>query len=219
MKSKYIVVVFTVLLVIMVTLKLDLKNIIQAATLGDVGSLSEIIASAGIAALMVSIFLNIIISILGIIPSIFITAANILVFGLYIGFLVSWVGEVVGATISFLLFRWGIKSVAKISSEHWQLSRAVNSLPPARQIYFLTVIRLAPFIPSGLINLFGAITSVSLINFLIATAIGKIPALMLETAFSYNIININQNYIYLAISALVALIMYFGVKKELGRLK
>ena len=78
---------------------------------------------------------------------------------------------------------------------------------------------MAPFMPSGLINLLGAITTVSLANFMIATAAGKLPALLLEAAFSYNLITVGKNYIYLGISMVLAVLFYFGVKKELNRLR
>ncbi|WP_238442623.1 TVP38/TMEM64 family protein [Desulforamulus reducens] len=152
-------------------------------------------------------------------PSVFLTGANLIIFGLNKGFLVSWAGEVIGAAISFLLYRWGITSVAKLSTEQWKLFKTINSLPPLKQTYFLFILRMAPFIPSGLINLFGAITSVSLLNFLIATTAGKFPALLLETAFSYHLITLGRNYIYVGISILIALLLYLGIKKEMRRLE
>ena len=77
---------------------------------------------------------------------------------------------------------------------------------------------MAPFIPSGLINLFGALTTISFTNFFLATAIGKFPALVLETAFSYNIVTLGKNYLNLFISLVVAGLLYIGVKRELQRL-
>ncbi|CCO08140.1 TVP38/TMEM64 family protein [Desulforamulus hydrothermalis] len=197
----------------------DLINIIKAAGSGDVQTAAQIIQDAGATAILISIVINVAISLAGVIPSVFLTGANMLVFGLYGGFLISWAGEVVGAAISFLLYRWGAKSVAKLSTDQWKLSKTVSSLPGTKQVYFLTVLRMAPFIPSGLINLFGAITTVSFANFIIATTAGKLPALILETAFSYNLVTLSKNYLNLGISILVAVLLYFGVKIELNRLR
>lgn len=197
----------------------ELLNIIKAAGSGDVLMAAQIIQEAGAAAILISIAINVAISLAGVIPSVFLTGANTLVFGPYGGFLISWAGEVTGAAISFLLYRWGVKSVAKFSTDQWKVSQTVSSLPGTKQIYFLTVLRMAPFIPSGLINLFGAITTISFSNFMIATAVGKFPALILETAFSYNLITLGKNYFNLGISIVVAMLLYFGVKKELNRLR
>ena len=51
-------------------------------------------------AVWISIFLNIIISVLGIVPSVFITAANISFFGFKNGLFLSILGEALGAIIS-----------------------------------------------------------------------------------------------------------------------
>ncbi|AQS60624.1 hypothetical protein B0537_13560 [Desulforamulus ferrireducens] len=181
--------------------------------------IANTIAGYGSAAVLVSLFLNTLISVLGILPSIFLTTANTLVFGLYGGFLVSYTGELLGAVITFLLYRWGISSVFKTPSEHWKIFQGISRLPVKRQIYFLAVIRLAPFVPSGLINLLAALAGFPLGVFTIATAMGKLPALLLETYFSYNLLNISQNYLNLGLSILVALLLYRGVKSEYARLK
>ncbi|KAF1084801.1 TVP38/TMEM64 family inner membrane protein YdjZ [Sporotomaculum syntrophicum] len=197
---------------------IDLKDVAQTAVSGDINAAAQAIAGAGAAAILISIYINAAISIMGLLPSVFLTGANVLVFGLYGGFLVSWAGEVVGAAVSFLLYRWGIKSAAKIPTDRWKTIKTINALPGARQIYFLTILRMAPFMPSGLINLLGALTAIRLQNFILATTIGKFPALLLETAFMYNLLNINKGYINMVTGVLVAALLYWGVQKELQRL-
>lgn len=196
-----------------------LMNLLKAVTSGDKQGIVLLIEAGGPWAILISLFISVLISLAGVIPSIFLTGANILVFGLTAGFLISWAGEILGAAMAFWLYRWGLQGVAKLSTEHWKLAKTVNSLPHRKQIYFLTVIRMAPFIPSGLINLFGAITTISFSNFLIATALGKAPSLVLEAAFSYNLVTLGKNYINLGISMVIAVLLYLGVKRELQRLR
>lgn len=197
----------------------DLIAIISTVARGDLTKIVQIITQAGPAAVLISISLNILISLLGVIPSVFITAANVLVFGLYKGFMISWLSEVIGALVAILFYRWGIKSVAHISSEQWQLFKTIDALPTSKQIYFLAVLRTAPFIPSGIINLLSALSTITLYVFFVATAIGKFPALMLEVAFSYNLVYFSQKSINLLITGVVAAVLYWGIKKELNRLK
>ncbi len=197
---------------------IDLRTVLKIAASGNIKSAAQVMAGAGTPAILISIYINAAISIMGMLPSVFLTGANVLVFGLYGGFLVSWAGEIIGATVSFMLYRWGTKSAAKIPADHWKAIKTINALPGVRQIYFLTILRMAPFVPSGLINLLGALTAILPRNFIIAATIGKFPALMLETAFIYNLININKGYINLAIGIIVAALLYLGVKKELARL-
>lgn len=179
----------------------------------------DLISDGGLTAALISISINVLISVVGVLPSIFITLGNILVFGIYKGFLISWIGEVTGALLSLLLYRWGLKSFTNIKPEHLKLFRMINKLSGTKQLYFLSVLRMAPFIPSGLINFFAALTTVPLVVFLLATALGKIPALMLEVAFSYHLVTLNKNYLYFAITIIIAGLLYFGVRKEIKRLE
>ncbi len=219
-KKPTIILTFTLILFLATIYlwNIDLKAVVNTAASGDIKSAARAIAGAGTPAILMSIYINAAISIMGVVPSVFLTGANVLVFGLHGGFLVSWAGEVIGAAVSFMLYRWGIKSAARIPTDRWKLVKTVNTLPGLRQIYFLMVLRMAPFVPSGLINLLGAITTIQPRNFIIATTVGKFPALLLETAFIYNLININKGYINLGIGIMVTALLYFGARKELDRL-
>lgn len=44
----------------------------------------------------------------------------------------------------------------------------------------IVALRLFPFIPSGLINLGAALSKISTLHFTLASAIGKIPAMLIE---------------------------------------
>ena len=61
------------------------------------------------AAIGISLLLSILVAVAGILPSFFITAANILFFGFWEGTLISFIGEAVGALIAFWLYRKGFK--------------------------------------------------------------------------------------------------------------
>ncbi|MEG6615650.1 VTT domain-containing protein [Peptococcaceae bacterium 1198_IL3148] len=186
---------------------------------GDLLNIANLISENSVAAALTSIALNVFISVIGVIPSFFLTATNIIVFGIHKGFLVSWLGEVTGAVISLLLYRWGIKSFNRLKPEQVKIFRLINQMTTAKQLYFLSLLRMAPFIPSGLINLFGALTTVSLIVFLLATALGKLPALMIEVALSYNLVTFDKNYIYFFITVFITALLYWGLKKEIQRLE
>jgi uncharacterized membrane protein YdjX (TVP38/TMEM64 family) len=54
-------------------------------------------------AVILSIFISIIIAVVGVIPSVFITAANILFFGFWEGTIISFLGEAIGAVVAFIL--------------------------------------------------------------------------------------------------------------------
>ena len=144
------------------------------------GQVIQLFEEIGLFAIFLSITLNILISILGVVPSFFLTAANISVFGFGHGLFVSIIGEAFGAIISFYLYRLGInKAKNKVSINH----RFIEKLKQTEGItaFFLVLaLRLTPFIPSGLITLVSAGSRMGILNFSIASTFGKFPALLLE---------------------------------------
>ena len=165
-------------------------------------------------AILISLGISILIAVLGVVPSVFITAANILFFGFINGTLISFLGEAFGAAIAFLLYRKGFK---KITAQQLQKYPALNRLMNAENKKAFSLIfslRLIPFVPSGLITFAAAIGKVSFIVFLIASSLGKIPALLMEAWSVYEVTKFGwQGKILLAIIA-VALLWWVVKKKK-----
>jgi uncharacterized membrane protein YdjX (TVP38/TMEM64 family) len=141
------------------------------------------------AAYLISIVLNIIISILGLVPSVFLTAANLAVFGFWKGTFLSFAGEAIGAIISFLLYRKGFKKLSEFKLfSHPKVRRLLEA--KGLEAFFLVLsLRLLPFVPSGVVTFVAAIGKTSLLIFMIASSIGKIPALLLEAYSVYQLMN------------------------------
>ena len=59
---------------------------------GDFHGTVEYLRGFGVWAMAVSFFIDVIINIVGFLPSIFLSAANGLVFGIWLGILISWAG-------------------------------------------------------------------------------------------------------------------------------
>ena len=161
---------------------------------------------------MISICASILIALLGVVPSVFITAANILFFGFWNGLFISFLGEAIGAGIAFILYRKGFKKrVEKNLDKYPQIKKLINA-PDKEAFYLIFSMRLMPFVPSGLITFAAAVGKVSLLNFIIASSIGKIPALLIEGYSVYEITQFGwQGKIILAVIA-VALV-YWVIKK------
>lgn len=142
-------------------------------------------SQAGPFSIIVSIFINIVISIFGVIPSVFLTALNITFFGLKAGMFISYIGECAGAAVSFLLYRKGIRHVEHSLPTQSKYLNKLTTSTGKKAFIFVLAFRLLPFIPSGLINLGAALSKISLFHFTLASSIGKIPAMLLE-AYSVN---------------------------------
>jgi uncharacterized membrane protein YdjX (TVP38/TMEM64 family) len=164
--------------------------------------LATILSHWGIFAVLGSLIISTVIAITGVLPSIFVTGANIILFGIYYGILLSWLGEVIGAAVSFHLYRFGIKKRTDQAAEKYELLKKIRNSKGARAGLLIFQARLIPFIPSGIVTFVGAISSLDIRTFLFATAFGKLPSIMLETLISYDLINLNKNWLRLTVTGI-----------------
>ena len=162
-------------------------------------------------AIIISICSSILIAVIGIIPSVFITAANILFFGFWNGTLISFVGEAAGAGIAFLLYRTGFKKSLGPSLQKYP---KVKRLVDARHTEAFTLIfslRLIPFVPSGLSTFAAAVGRPSFTVFFIASSLGKLPALLMEAYSVYAVTQFGwQGKLILLVAGLA--LVYWVVK-------
>ncbi|WP_456277738.1 TVP38/TMEM64 family protein [Bacillus sp. AK128] len=164
---------------------------------------------------LISISINIIISLFAFIPSFFVTAANIYVFGLWEGIMLSLVGEVTGSIISLYLYRKGIKLLIKEKELRFPLVNRLTTSTGAGAFFVIFSLRLLPFVPSGLINIGASFSSVTLTTFGLATLLGKIPAVLIEGFAVSQYMNWEgQEKIYMTIAGLVLFGIYILIKRK-----
>ncbi|SCN30920.1 SNARE associated Golgi protein [Bacillus cytotoxicus] len=140
-------------------------------------------------AIPLSILFNIVISLLGLIPSIFLTAINIQLFGLLDGTMISITGEALGAIVSFYLYRLGLQKFTHDKINAYPKIKRLLYVKGKEAFFLVLSFRLVPFIPSSIITLFAALGKISLLSFSIASTIGKIPALLIEVYSAYHVMN------------------------------
>ena len=156
-------------------------------------------------AIPLSIGISSLIAILGVLPSVFITGANLIFFGPYYGFLISLMGEVIGGGISFYIYRKTFKKkVHTIKGKYKIIDRILEAKGNKAGILILEG-RLIPFVPSGVLTLASSISSINITPFLIATFIGKAPSILLEVLISYDLINSNLPRLIITLIGLVLL--------------
>lgn len=164
-------------------------------------------------AIVISLAISVVVAVLGLVPSVFITAANILFFGFWNGTLLSFLGETIGAAIAFFLYRNGFKKTSQRSFEKFpKVQKLLNA--NGREAFLLILsLRLIPFVPSGVVTFAAAVGTVSATVFLTASSLGKIPALLLEAYSVYQVAQAGwQGKIILALVAVA--ILYFVLRKR-----
>ena len=158
--------------------------------------------------LFFSIFFNIIAAIFGFIPTFWITTINIAFFGISGGFILSLFGEALGEFIAFLIYRYGydnyVHKYEKVQNNKYV--KRINSSSKKKALSNIVLIRLIPFMPAELANLGGAMASkVNVVEFTIASTIGKTPSLILEIAFLY--LAFNNLSIFILISSVTIILL------------
>ncbi|MDA8234515.1 MAG: TVP38/TMEM64 family protein [Clostridia bacterium] len=181
--------------------------------------IAEYLRSFGLWAVAVSLFLNILQTLVAFMPSVFLSGANAVVFGLFWGGIISWSGEVIGAAISFVFYRYlgRHKAAELIQQPHPQLARFGIDLSRLDQwashkgFTAVLIARLAPFVPSGLVNLLAALSAINFTSFIAATALGKAPSLILETFIGHDLIFFSENKGRLALFLGLVVLLYIGI--------
>lgn len=131
-------------------------------------------------ALLISLAFSILIAVAGVVPSIFITAANILFFGFWPGMFLSFLGESFGAAISFLLYRKGFKQRSQKGLDRFPSIKKLVEADGWDAITLVFALRLLPLVPSGFITLGAAIGKIRFLPFVLGSSVGKFPALLIE---------------------------------------
>jgi len=166
-------------------------------------------------AILISICISILIAVAGVIPSVFITAANILFFGFWYGTLISFLGETLGAGIAFLLYRKGFKRKVEKRVEKYPKVKRLTDARGKEAFYLVFSLRLIPFVPSGLITFAAAVGKVSFGIFFVASSLGKLPALLLEAYSVYAVSEFGwQGKLVLAVAAIGLLYWVFTKKRK-----
>ena len=154
-------------------------------------------------AFLISLLISVLVAIVGILPSFFVTAANIIFFGFWEGVLISFLGEAIGAIVAFVLYRKGFKkTIAEQLQKFPRAQRLVNA--EGKEAFMLVLsLRLIPFVPSGLVTFAAAVGRIAPLKFFISSSLGKLPALLLEGYSVYQVTQFNwQGKIILCVVAL-----------------
>jgi uncharacterized membrane protein YdjX (TVP38/TMEM64 family) len=163
-------------------------------------------------ALVLSLIINIIISLLGVVPSVFLTAANLAVFGLWGGIAVSFAGEAIGAAVAFILYRKGFRRLKDTRGLSHPKVQKLLEADGKEAFSLILALRILPFVPSGLVTFIASIGKTSFLTFFLASTLGKIPAILIEGFSIYQIINMEWEWRIAAIVIAGILLIYVSRK-------
>ena len=179
------------------------------ATSGYMDEIAEYIQGFGPMAMVVSMLLDIFVNAVGFLPSIFISTANGLVFGMWPGIIISWLAETIGVVISFYIMRYFLRDTADKLIAKSKVLMKVDDFSGKNGFVVMLFARSLPYFPSGVITALGAISKIKPRDYILANLIGKFPSTALEVAIGTDIVNFQENMGRLGIIVFVAGIVYF----------
>jgi len=155
-------------------------------------------------------------SIIPVLPlGIFITL-NTYAYGLFWGFVISWIGTLIGCMISFMVFRKWFRGYLWGKIEHKDnLIRFMNYLTDIEYNKLVLLIAM-PFSPAFLINIGAGLSKISIKKFFFAILIGKISIVYFWGYIGTGLIeSIREPLVLFEIS--IVLIIAYIISKILGR--
>jgi uncharacterized membrane protein YdjX (TVP38/TMEM64 family) len=179
---------------------------------GNIKEITRYIDSFGNAAMLFSFLLVVIANMLGFLPAILFSTANVMLFGIIPGIILSWLAETVGATVAFLLMRTFFRSSAeKLIARNSCLTKIDNS-SNANGFQAMLIARAIPYIPSGVLNALGAISKISLRDYVLATLLGKLPSTVVEAMMGRYALTIHTNSLRAAFIIVTIGLVYGAIK-------
>lgn len=178
------------------------------STSGNMEGTIAYLRSFGIWAMAISMIIDIVINMVGFLPSIFISTANGVVFGIWTGTVVSWLAETIGVVISFFFMRTLFRHKAQKVIEH---SKMLTKLDEYSTLKAMIIARAVPYSPNGLVTALGALSHISYRDYIIACLIGKLPSVAVEVVVGHDVVMMEDNSMRLTILVIVVAIVYGGL--------
>lgn len=175
------------------------------------GSMEETIAyiqSFGAGAVVVSFFIDVLINALGFLPSIFVSTANGVLFGVVPGILISWLAETTGVILSFLLMRTVLRGAAERLIQKSPYLTKLDEFSGAEGFKLMLVARTIPYFPSGILTALGAVSRISVRDYAIANLIGKFPSTALEVVIGHDVVCLEEHLMRLTLVVIAATAVY-----------
>ncbi|MBP2651617.1 MAG: ydjZ 1 [Firmicutes bacterium] len=190
-----------------------LRKIVYLLSTGDVAGSIEYIRSFGPYAAVVSFVIITCINILAVFPNIFMLAATGIIFGVVEGTIISWAAESFGVIISFALMRYFFHDYAHQLIVRSNALKKVDDFSGSNGFKIMVIARCIPFVPSGIISALGAVSSITVKDYILATLIGKIPSALIEVTLGHDLASYHEHFVRLAVLVVISFVSYWAFSK------
>lgn len=183
----------------------------------DFEGLRQLILSYGIWAPVVSIALMVTQSLVPFVPGLVITMTNAWIFGWQYGALYSWSGALIGAILDFGVARWYGRLIVQgfVNIKYLEM---IDIFLQKYGFFTVFITRLTPIIPFKVVSYGAGLTGMIFWRFVLATAIGQTPAIVLYSIVGQNIThNIRIAIVVTSFFISMSIIVYYYQEEIKGR--
>ncbi|MGI6092651.1 MAG: TVP38/TMEM64 family protein [Veillonellaceae bacterium] len=175
---------------------------------GDIAALAGYLRSFGHWTIVAIIVLFVIMTFTIVFPFMILSGATGIIYGLFWGTIISWLGEVTGALVMYVFVRYFFRS----ATEKWIIKspylKKVDDYSADNGFKVLLIARLLPLAPSGIITAVAAISRMSFKDFFTATFLGKLPPVVIKVILGHDIVFASENMTRLIIIVALVILIY-----------
>ena len=187
------------------------NNMFVFISSGDIEGLSQYIRSFGNLAVMIVISLFVVMTFTIAFPFMILSGATAIIYGIFLGTIISWIGEVIGAIFMFYFARYFFRSFAEQKIAKSSYLKQVDDYSSKNGFKILLIARLLPLAPSGIITAIAAISKISFRDFMWATILGKLPPVIIKVLIGHDIVYASDNMMRLIAIVSVVVLIYVYV--------
>ena len=177
---------------------------------GDIPTTVEYIRSFGDGALLFAFLLTLFTNALGFPPAVIFSTANVILFGIVPGIILSCMAETVGVTIAFVLMRFYFREAAEKAIAKSPFLTKVDQYSGSKGFIIMLIGRMVPYLPSAVMNAVGALSSIRFRDYVLASLVGKFPSTGIEAIIGHDLIMQQEDNTRLIIVVICAGILIYG---------
>ncbi|MGE7601983.1 TVP38/TMEM64 family protein [Peribacillus sp. NPDC097675] len=146
-------------------------------------------------------------------PLVVFVVANATAFGLWWGFLFSWIGAIAGAFLIFLIIRrYGQMRFFRFLQKHKRVQRLMNWVE-SHGFGPLFLLLCFPFTPSAIVNIVAGLSKVSTLQYGLAVIGGKAVMIFTISFVGYDIVSLIHKPVRTVIVGIIIFILWFVGKR------
>ncbi|OIK10495.1 hypothetical protein BIV60_20945 [Bacillus sp. MUM 116] len=141
--------------------------------------------------------------------------ANASAFGLWLGFLLSWLGACIGALLLFsIIRRFGQKRLLSFLPKHPKVRKLMDWVD-RHGFGPLFILLCFPFTPSAVVNIVAGLSKISIFQYMLAVIIGKMVMIFTISFIGYDLHSlITKPYRTIIVVGVIFILWYFGKRIE-----